>query len=107
MRCLTLNACKISFCTNIPGCYPPFSYSRRHTLSDYVGGPLCQSGHGYPSRYVRSAAALCLDVAKIEADKELALKNMQLKAQAQASTSAAVDPPPRNRDAKSRSYQPS
>ena len=57
MRCLTLNACKI-FCTNFPGCHPPFSYSSRHTLSDYVGGPLCQSGHGYPSRYVRPAAAL-------------------------------------------------
>ena len=60
MRCLTLNACKI-FCTNFPGCHPPFSYSRRHTLSDYVGGPLCQSGHGYPSRYVRPAAALLGD----------------------------------------------
>ena len=57
MRCLTLNACKM-FCTNLPGCHPPFSYSRRHTLSDYVGGPLCQSGHGYPFRYVRPAAAL-------------------------------------------------
>ena len=58
MRCLTLNACKI-FCTNFPGCHPPFSYSRKHTLSDYVGGPLCQSGHGYPSRYVRPAASAC------------------------------------------------
>ena len=52
-------------------------------------------------------STICLDVAKIEADKELTLKNMELKAQSQASTSAAVDPPPRNRDAKSRSYQPS
>ena len=57
MRCITLNACKI-FCTNFPGCHPPLSYSRRHTLSDYAGGPLCQSGHGYPSRYLRPAAAL-------------------------------------------------
>ena len=38
---------------------------------------------------------------KIEADKELTLKEMKLKAQAQASTSTTVDPPPRNRDAKS------
>ena len=47
------------------------------------------------------------DQAKIEADKELALKEMELKAQAQASTNATVDPPPRIRDAKSQSYQPS
>ena len=66
MRCITLNACKI-FCTNFPGCHPPLSYSRRHTLSDYVGGPLCQSGHGYPSRYLRPAAAL-------NADSKLTLK---------------------------------
>ena len=57
MRSLTLNACKI-FYTHLLGCHPPFSYSRRHTLSDYVGGPLCQSGHGYPSRYARPASAL-------------------------------------------------
>ena len=34
---------------------------------------------------------------KIEADKELTLKEMELKAQAQASSRAAVDPPPCNR----------
>ena len=38
---------------------------------------------------------------KIEADKELALKEMELKVQDQASSSAAAAPPLRNRDAKS------
>ena len=41
-----------------------------------------------------------IQMAKIEADKEVTLKDMELKDQAQASTSA-VDPPLRNRDAKS------
>ena len=41
-----------------------------------------------------------IQIAKIEADKELTLKDMELKAQAQESTCAA-DQPPRNRDAKS------
>ena len=40
-------------------------------------------------------------MAKIEAEKELALKELELKVQAQASTSAAADPLSRNRDAKS------
>ena len=39
--------------------------------------------------------------AKIEADKELTLKEMELKAEDQASTSAAAAPPPRNKGAKS------
>ena len=39
------------------------------------------------------------DQAKIEADKEITLKEMELKAQAQTSTNAVVDPPPRNIDA--------
>ena len=38
--------------------------------------------------------------AKIQAEKELALNNLELKAQARTSTSAAADPPTRNRDAK-------
>ena len=43
--------------------------------------------------------------AKIEAQKELALKELELKAQQnQASASLAATPPPRNKDAKSRSY---
>ena len=41
------------------------------------------------------------DQAIIEAEKEIALKEMELKAQAQASSSAAVNPPSLNRDAKS------
>ena len=41
------------------------------------------------------------DQAKREAEKEIPLKDMELKAQAQASSNAAVNPPPRNRDAKS------
>ena len=40
---------------------------------------------------------------KMADDKRLAIKQMELNAQAQAGSSAAVDPPPRNRDAKSRS----
>ena len=42
------------------------------------------------------------DQAKIQADKELALKELELPAQteAQASTSVASDPPPRNKYAK-------
>ena len=42
-----------------------------------------------------------IQMAQIEAFKELKLKEMELKAQSQASTSATVDPPPYNRDAKS------
>ena len=42
-----------------------------------------------------------IQMAMIESDKELALKEMELKAQDQASTSAAAAPPHRNRDAKS------
>ena len=38
---------------------------------------------------------------KIHADKELALREIELKAQAETSTSVTVDLPPRNRDAKS------
>ena len=41
------------------------------------------------------------DQAKIQADKELILKELELRAQTQASTRATVDPPPCNRDAKS------
>ena len=42
-----------------------------------------------------------IQMVKVEADKELAIKHMEPNAQAQASSSAAVDPPPRKRDAKS------
>ena len=42
-----------------------------------------------------------IQIAKIEADKELTLKEMELKGQDQASTGAAAAPPPCNRDAKS------
>ena len=41
------------------------------------------------------------DQAKIQTDKEITLKVLELKAQAQTSTIATVDPPTRNRDAKS------
>ena len=41
------------------------------------------------------------DQAQIQADKELALKEMELKAQAQASISATVNPTPHHADAKS------
>ena len=45
-------------------------------------------------------------MAKIEADKEFALKELKLKAQQdQASTSLAVTSPPRNKDAKSPKLQ--
>ena len=40
-------------------------------------------------------------MAKIEADKELTLKEIELKAQAQTRTHAVVDPPPPIRNAKS------
>ena len=40
-------------------------------------------------------------MAKIEADKEFSLKEIEMKAQGQASTNAAAAPPPRNKDAKS------
>ena len=42
-----------------------------------------------------------IQMAKAVAVKELTLKEIKLKAQVQASTSATVDPPPRKRDAKS------
>ena len=43
-----------------------------------------------------------IQMAKIEADKELELKELELKAQQdQASTSLAASPPPRNKDVKS------
>ena len=48
-----------------------------------------------------------IQMSKIEADKELTLKEMDLKAQAQTSTNVVVDPHPPDRDANSRSYQPS
>ena len=42
------------------------------------------------------------DMAQIETEKELKIKEMELQAQqAQANTSAAITPPPRNKDAKS------
>ena len=45
--------------------------------------------------------------AKIEVDKELGLKELELKAQQnQASASLAATPPPRNKDASPRSYHP-
>ena len=40
--------------------------------------------------------------AKIKAEKELTLKDLELKAQDEASTSPAATPPPLNRDAKSK-----
>ena len=52
----------------------------------------------------RRADEIKVQMAKIEADKELALKEMELQAQqaqVQASTSSATTPPPRNKDAKS------
>ena len=42
-----------------------------------------------------------VQMAKIEAEKELTLRKMELKAQDQASASLAATPPPRNKDAKS------
>ena len=45
--------------------------------------------------------------AKVEADKELALEELELKArQDQASTSLAATPPPRNEEAKSPNFHP-
>ena len=41
-----------------------------------------------------------IQMAKIEADKEFTLKEMELKVQAQTSSNVVVDPPPHNRDAK-------
>ena len=52
----------------------------------------------------RRADEIKVQMAKIEADKELALKEMELQArqaQVQATTSSATTPPPRNKDAKS------
>ena len=49
----------------------------------------------------RRADEIEIQIAKIEADKELTLKQIELKAQDQASTSAAAAPSPRNRAAKS------
>ena len=44
-------------------------------------------------------------LAQIEIEKELKIKEMELQAQqAQANTSAAITPPPRNKDAKSPCY---
>ena len=45
-------------------------------------------------------------MAKIEAEKELTLREMELKAQDQASASLAATPPPRNKDAKSPTLPP-
>ena len=49
----------------------------------------------------RRADEIKIQMAKIEADKELTLKEMEFKVQDQTSTSAAAAPPPCNRDAKS------
>ena len=49
----------------------------------------------------RRADEIKVQMAKIEAEKELTLREMELKAQDQASASLAVTPPPRNKDAKS------
>ena len=49
----------------------------------------------------RRADEIKVQVTKIEAEKELALREMELKAQDQASGSSATTPPPRNKDAKS------
>ena len=38
-----------------------------------------------------------IQMTKVEADKELAIKQMELNGQAQVSSSAAVDPPPQLR----------
>ena len=49
------------------------------------------------------------DQAKIQTDKEITLKVLELKSQAQTSTIATVDPPPRRltETLSPRSYQPS
>ena len=49
----------------------------------------------------RRADEIKVQMAKIEAEKELTLREMELKAQDQASGSLAATPPPRNKDAKS------
>ena len=49
----------------------------------------------------RRADEIKVQMAKIEAEKELTLREMELKAQDQASGSSATTPPPRNKDAKS------
>ena len=49
----------------------------------------------------RRADEIKVQMAKIEAEKELTLREMELKAQDQASPSLAATPPPRNKDAKS------
>ena len=49
----------------------------------------------------KRADEIRIQMAKIEADKELIIKEMELKAQIQASSSTAVDPPSRNRNVKS------
>ena len=49
----------------------------------------------------RRADEIKVQMAKIEAEKELTLKEMELKAQDQASASSATTQPPRNKDAKS------
>ena len=46
-------------------------------------------------------SGLMRKTSKIQADKELTLKQMELKAQAQTCTNAVVCPPLRDRDAKS------
>ena len=49
----------------------------------------------------KRADEIKVQMAKIEAEKELTLREMELKAQDQASASLAATPPPRNKDAKS------
>ena len=49
----------------------------------------------------KRADEIKIQLGKIEADKELALNEMELKVLDHASTSAAAAPPPCNRDAKS------
>ena len=49
----------------------------------------------------KRADEIKVQMAKIEAEKELTLREMELKSQDQASASLAATPPPRNKDAKS------
>ena len=49
----------------------------------------------------KRADEIQIQMAKVEADKGLTLKEMELKAQAPSSTNAVVDPPPLNTDDKS------
>ena len=49
----------------------------------------------------KRADEIKVQMAKIEAEKELTLREIELKAQDQASASLAATPPPRNKDAKS------